>query len=218
MTQLFFIRHGRTEWNLEGRYQGAHGDSALLPESFNEIDELADFLKKYDFAKIYCSPIKRARVTAQKLESQLPQSINIVADAAFAEFDLGKMEGMLFKDVEKQYPKELDAFRHHPEHYDPTEIKAESFQELFARMTPKILEICQRYPQRNVIIISHGAALCAEIRYLQGIPLERIRSRGGLTNTSTTILQTLDEGKHFKCLEWNKTDYLSRQLTKNDTV
>ncbi|NYA65102.1 histidine phosphatase family protein, partial [Lactobacillus salivarius] len=26
MTRLFFVRHGKTEWNLEGRYQGAHGD------------------------------------------------------------------------------------------------------------------------------------------------------------------------------------------------
>ncbi|GAW63466.1 phosphoglycerate mutase [Ligilactobacillus acidipiscis DSM 15836] len=218
MTKLFFIRHGRTKWNLEGRYQGAHGDSPLLTESLHEIEELVVFLNQYDFAKIYSSPIKRARVTAQKIEAQLNQSLNIVEDEAFAEFDLGKMEGMLFKDVEKQYPKELDAFRHHAEQYDPTSIGAESFHHLFARMTPKIQEICRRYPDKNVIIVSHGAALCAEIRYLQGIPLERIRSRGGLTNTSTTILQTLDKGQHFKCLEWNKTDYLSRKLTENDTV
>lgn len=218
MTRLFFIRHGRTKWNLEGRYQGAHGDSPLLPESLREIDELASFLNDYNFAKIYSSPIKRARITAQKIESQLNQSLNIIQDEAFAEFDLGKMEGMLFQDVEKKYPKELDAFRHHPEQYDPTSIQAESFQQLFDRMTPKIIEICQRYPDKNVIVVSHGAALCAEIRHLQGVPLERIRSRGGLTNTSTTILQTLDKGQYFKCLEWNKTDYLSRKLTKNDTV
>lgn len=218
MTKIFFVRHGRTEWNLEGRYQGAHGDSPLLPESLREIDELAGFLGQYQFAKIYTSPIKRARVTAQRLESRLEQNLKIVADAAFAEFNLGKMEGMLFNDVEEQYPAEVDAFRHHPEQYDPTPIEAESFEKLFARMTPKILEICQRYPDQNVIIVSHGAALCAEIRYLQGVPLERLRKRGGLTNTSTTILQTRDQGQHFRCLEWNKTDYLSRSLTKNDTV
>ncbi|GBG93931.1 phosphoglycerate mutase [Ligilactobacillus salitolerans] len=218
MTKLFFVRHGRTQWNLEGRYQGAHGDSPLLPESIREIGELASFLNQYRFAKIYTSPIRRARVTAQTLETKLDQPLNIVADEAFAEFNLGKMEGMLFEDVQAQYPEELESFRHFPERYDPTKIEAESFQELFARMTPKILEICRRYPQENVIIVSHGAALCAEIRHLQGVPLERIRKRGGLTNTSTTILSTTDKGAHFKCLEWNKTDYLSRKLTKNDTV
>lgn len=217
MTKIFFVRHGRTEWNLEGRYQGSHGDSPLLPESLREIDELADFLGQYKFAKIYTSPIKRARVTAQRLESRLEQNINIIADEAFAEFNLGKMEGMLFQDVKKKYPTEVEAFRHHPEQYDATKIAAESFEELFERMTPKILEICQRYPDQNVIIVSHGAALCAEIRHLQGVPLERLRRRGGLTNTSTTILQTCDQGQHFQCLEWNKTDYLTREITKNDT-
>jgi Fructose-2,6-bisphosphatase len=43
MTKLFFIRHGRTKWNLEGRYQGAHGDSPLLTESLHEIEELVVF-------------------------------------------------------------------------------------------------------------------------------------------------------------------------------
>ena len=37
MTRLFFVRHGKTEWNLEGRYQGAHGDSPLLPQSLEEM-------------------------------------------------------------------------------------------------------------------------------------------------------------------------------------
>ena len=37
--KLYFVRHGRTVWNQEGRFQGASGDSPLLPESI-------DILKK----------------------------------------------------------------------------------------------------------------------------------------------------------------------------
>src|SRR5699024_7931129 len=83
---------------------------------------------------------------------------------------------------------------------------------LFARMTPKIRDIVKRYPNDDILIVSHGAALCAEIRYLQGIPLEKIRAKGGLANTSTTILQTVDDNQKFKCLVWNKTDYLKSDL------
>ncbi len=64
--KLYFIRHGKTKWNLESRYQGAGGDSELLPESFNEIKDLAQFLNKTTFSHAYASPIKRARVTAEK--------------------------------------------------------------------------------------------------------------------------------------------------------
>ena len=35
--KLYFIRHGKTEWNLEGRFQGAGGDSPLLPTAIEEL-------------------------------------------------------------------------------------------------------------------------------------------------------------------------------------
>ncbi len=217
MTKLFFIRHGKTIWNLEGRYQGAKGDSELLPESHTEIKMLAKYLKNKQFEKIYCSPIRRAFVTASELAAALPQKIMVEEDTRLSEFNLGEMEGMLFTDVAKKFPKELDAFRNHPDLYHAKEISGEGFQELFARMTPIIKEICEKYPNGNVIIVSHGAALCAEIRHLLGYSLENLRKAGGLSNTSTTILETSDE-VNFDCLEWNKTDYLNKKLDQSDTV
>ena len=55
MTRLYFVRHGKTEWNLEGRYQGAHGDSPLLAQSYLETLEafLGQLSQQYDkFLKI----------------------------------------------------------------------------------------------------------------------------------------------------------------------
>ena len=45
--KIYFVRHGKTEWNLEGRFQGYSGDSALLPEAFEEIQLLANILWMY---------------------------------------------------------------------------------------------------------------------------------------------------------------------------
>lgn len=217
MTKLFFVRHGKTFWNLEGRYQGANGDSPLLLESFNEIKLLALFLKKEKFAKIYSSPIKRAIITANELAKNLSQNLEVETNKNLEEFNLGMMEGMLFSEVAKKYPKELDNFRNHPNLYNAKNIKGESFTELFARMTPTIRKICEENPNENVIVVGHGAALCAEIRYLLGYSLEDLRKDGGLSNTSTTILETTD-GMNFRCLVWNQTDYLKRRLDVSDTV
>ena len=41
--KLYFVRHGRTVWNLEGRFQGAGGDSPLLPESIETLKELGQY-------------------------------------------------------------------------------------------------------------------------------------------------------------------------------
>ncbi|WP_057744923.1 histidine phosphatase family protein [Liquorilactobacillus capillatus] len=221
MTKLFFIRHGKTKWNLEGRYQGAQGDSPLLQESYQEIQQLCSFLKDYQFECIYSSPIKRAAITAEKIAEglRLQQPLEVKSISELREFNLGKMEGMKFTDVAQRYPQELEAFRHHPDKYDPSEINGESFPELFARMTPAIKEIAQQHQaeSKNILIVSHGAALCAEIRHLLGYPLADLRAAGGLANTSTTILET-GNGENYKCLAWNKTDYLERKLSDTDIV
>lgn len=47
MTKVYLIRHGKTEWNLQARYQGANGDSPLLANSYHEIELLAQSLQKF---------------------------------------------------------------------------------------------------------------------------------------------------------------------------
>jgi len=77
LTKLYFVRHGKTEWNLESRYQGAGGDSPLLPQSYDEMDMLGRHFQKVAFAHIYASPIKRARVTAARINRKLKKHVKI---------------------------------------------------------------------------------------------------------------------------------------------
>ncbi len=221
MTKLLFIRHGKTEWNLEGRYQGSQGDSPLLPASYQEIHQLASALQDLKFSHIYVSPLKRARDTAMTLKHDLTQpDLPVTILSRLREFNLGKMEGMAFTDVQAQYPTEFEAFRNHPDQYDPTMIQGESFQQLLKRMQPAIRQIVAANPKRedNVLIVSHGAALNALVNTLLGASLATLRDRGGLSNTSTTILETRDRGKSYKLLDWNDTSYLSRRPDPTDTI
>lgn len=217
MTKIFFVRHGKTQWNLEGRYQGAHGDSPLLEQSYHEINQLAEYLNQFKFAHIYASPIKRAQTTAKKIQQALDQDVALTLQPAFAEFDLGVMEGMKFSDVGQKYPTQLAAFRHHPDQYDAKSLGAESFEHLFVRFCPAVSQIVKDHPNQNVIVVSHGAALCAAMRHLLGVDLAHLRDAGGLANTSTTVLSS-EDGKHFECLKWNNTEYLHRKLDATDLV
>lgn len=45
--KLYFVRHGRTLWNLEGRFQGASGDSPLLPESIDILNNWVNISRKF---------------------------------------------------------------------------------------------------------------------------------------------------------------------------
>lgn len=218
MTRLYFVRHGKTEWNLESRYQGSGGDSPLLAQSYEEMKQLANHFYDTDFAHIFASPIKRARITAETIAAHLKKQPQISLLSRLAEFNLGKMEGMKFVDVESQYPEEFINFRNHPDKYDPTKIGGESYQDVINRMTPAIMQIVKDYPTENVMIVSHGAALNAEMNHLLGVNLPDLKKRGGLANTSTTIIETVNDGQSFELISWNDTSYLNRQIDKTDIV
>ena len=47
--RLYFVRHGKTQWNLEGRLQGSKGDSPLLKESIEQVSELGHYLSDTHF-------------------------------------------------------------------------------------------------------------------------------------------------------------------------
>ena len=217
--KFYFVRHGKTRWNLESRYQGAGGDSPLLPESYKEMDELARYYYRTRFAHIYASPIKRARVTALRISKNLKFQPPVSLWSRFKEFNLGKMEGMKFKDAKQKFPKEFDAFRNHPDQYHPKRIQGESFPDVIHRMTPAVKLIAQNYPNSaNVMIVSHGAALNALINSLLGSSLADLRKRGGLANTSTTILSTQNRGRTFQLVKWNNTAYISKKLDPTDVI
>ena len=218
MTKVYLIRHGKTEWNLQSRYQGAHGDSPLLASSYHEIAQLAKSLEAVPIAHVYASPLKRARVTAQKLIDHLNRPIPLTIDSRLREFNLGKMEGMHFADVEAKWPEALHNFRHHPDKYDAKLIESESFQEVIDRVGSAFKEFCRHNPGKNIVVVSHGAALNATINALVGTPMAHLKDRGGLSNTSTTILQT-DDAEHFQLEQWNDTSYLHKtKVDPTDTI
>ncbi|WP_143463704.1 histidine phosphatase family protein [Levilactobacillus enshiensis] len=217
--KLYFIRHGKTQWNLEGRFQGAGGDSPLLTESYQQMVQVGHFLRDTPFTHAYASPIKRARVTARRVVRELHQRVPLTLMSRLEEFHLGQMEGMAFDDVRQQFPAELDAFRNHPDQYDAATIGGETFTEVIDRMTPAIQTIVAANPRPtdNVLVVSHGAALNAEINALLGTPLADLRKRGGIRNTSVTILETTD-GQHFDLIDWNDTSFLTAAATPTDTI
>lgn len=218
MTKVYLIRHGKTQWNLESRYQGANGDSPLLKDSYREIELLASSLQRIPFEHAYASPLKRARITAQALLNHLNPEIPLTIDSRLKEFNLGKMEGMHFEDVAAKWPEVLKNFRHHPDKYDESLVEGESFLEVIARFRAAIEEYCRQYPNGNILVISHGVALNAAINALIGTPLAHLKDRGGLSNTSTTILTTND-GRHFELEKWNDTSYLHKsKVDPTDTI
>ncbi|KRK80689.1 histidine phosphatase family protein [Companilactobacillus nodensis] len=214
---LYFVRHGKTEWNLEGKYQGGHGDSPLLPESLHDINKLAGRLQHVRIDHAYTSPLPRAKTTAETLLKDMNRNIPLTVVDGLREFDLGIMEGQKFVKLEKEMPEVIHSFRFEPSTYDYERIQGESFEQVAKRTNEAVQNIVdESASDSSALIVSHGAALVTCIQSLLGAKVADIRKNGGLSNTSLTHLQY--SNGEYKLIKWNETGYLDKKLSSTDTI
>ncbi len=98
---LYLIRHGQTEWNLEGRLQGGK-DSPLTGLGRQQAQGVAISLKARPPSLILASPLGRARKTAEIIAKAL--EISIEKDDRLGELRFGAAEGLALKAIDERWP------------------------------------------------------------------------------------------------------------------
>ena len=203
--KLYFVRHGRTVWNLEGRFQGASGDSPLLSESIDILKQLGQHLKKIHFDTIYSSDLPRAVKSAEIIQSQLQSPCPLKSIPNLREWQLGKLEGLKIATLNAIYPQQIKAFRSNLAQFDTKMFEAESLYSTTQR-TIQFIKSLKGSTAENILIVGHGANLTASLRTLLGYKEAHLRKDGGLANASLTVLET-DDFETFTLERWNDTSY-----------
>lgn len=116
MTQLILIRHGETDWNVEGRWQG-QADVPLNERGRAQAVQLAQELKDDGIDAIYSSDLIRALETAEKLSEATKLSVQI--DRRLREIHQGEWQGMLVSEIQTRYADRFARRRDDPLHIAP---------------------------------------------------------------------------------------------------
>ena len=203
--KLYFVRHGRTVWNLEGRFQGASGDSPLLSESIDILKQLGQYLNEIHFDTIYSSDLPRAVKSAEIIQSQLQSPCPLKSIPDLREWQLGKLEGLKIATLNAIYPEQIKAFRSNLAQFDTRMFEAESLYSTTQR-TIQFIKSLKESPAERILIVGHGANLTASLRTLLGYKEAHLRKEGGLANASLTVLET-DDFEIFTLERWNDTSY-----------
>ena len=203
--KLYFVRHGRTVWNLEGRFQGASGDSPLLSESIDILKQLGQHLKKIHFDTIYSSDLPRAVKSAEIIQSQLQSPCPLKSIPNLREWQLGKLEGLKIATLNAIYPQQIKAFRSNLAQFDTKMFEAESLYSTTQR-TIQFIKSLKESSAERILIVGHGANLTASLRTLLGYKEAHLRKDGGLANASLTVLDT-EDFETFTLERWNDTSY-----------
>ena len=105
MKTLYIVRHGETDWNKMGKYQGIT-DIPLNENGLNQAKACGNALKDVTFDRILSSDLSRALVTAETIRGDRTTSITV--DKRLRELNFGDWEAMLFSDIEARWPGLID--------------------------------------------------------------------------------------------------------------
>ena len=187
MMKLLLIRHGQTDWNLLGKYQG-QTDIALSGEGIRQADLLAQNFPVDTLDIIYTSDLQRAFMTAERLAEKF--SAPLYADKALRELNFGAWEGLTYQEIAERWPQEVKNLFGAPEKLQIPE--GETFLMLQRRAMDKIHEIRAENEGKNVAVVAHGAISKAILTALLHIPLHYVWMLRQ-DNTAVNILQFDDE-------------------------
>lgn len=162
MTVLYLIRHARSTWNAQGRWQG-QADPPLDEFGQQQAAALAAHLRAETFAAVYSSPLARARQTAEHLARA--QGLDLRLDDRLKERHVGEWSGLTEAQVRERYP----------EHYRPGWWIAgppggEAQAALAERSQAAFQAILAAHPDETVAVVSHGGTLNAFLAVQLGIP------------------------------------------------
>lgn len=202
---LYLIRHGRTEWNIEGRLQGT-GDSPLVEEGIIGAKKTGKALADIPFVACYSSLMKRAQDTANYIIGD--RAIPHFHHAGLNELDFGSWEGM--KSVDLYDNPEYWQMKQRPAEYQALSNGGETIAHFQQRIVNAFNEIVQLHSQGgNVLIVSHGMTLTLLTAILKGIDWQDFRNEekhAFVQNTAINIVKI--ENEKTELVEFNQQAHL----------
>lgn len=169
LTQLYLVRHGQTDWNVEGRYQG-QTDLPLNTVGRAQAMRLSTQLTGRPFTAIYSSDLQRARETAAILAA--PLNLTVQLDPRLREVNLGEWEGQLATEIAARYPAAWVNRQSDPLHAHAP--GGEAVVDVAARVTDAANAIAQAHPAGLVVVVSHGLALATLLCLARRRPLTEV--------------------------------------------
>jgi broad specificity phosphatase PhoE len=160
---LLLVRHGRIGDRYEGRFVGST-DVPLAADSTTEIEALARHPSLQRPNKCICSPLKRARQTAEILAEAMGLTIEVNPD--LREVDFGQWEGLTFEEIAASEPESVDRWASWEDDFSFPE--GEALCHFFDRVK-KSADMIAADSAQTILSVSHGGVIRAMICHFLGL-------------------------------------------------
>ncbi len=164
--QICIARHGETDWNARGVLQGWL-DIPINELGRQQAHELAEALLAEEFSAIWCSPLVRARETAEIIAARLGLTSPLLHEG-LKERRFGAIQGIPKAELAELNPVLLQHIlkRNPATHFE----EGETMDEFADRLLGALTDIGQAHPSEPVLVITHGWAMDVVTRHVNGLP------------------------------------------------
>ena len=163
VTTILLARHGETDWNRDGRWQG-WSDPPLNETGRAQAQLLAEQLRSTPFDAVYASDLRRAFETAEIVAAT--HGLDVVADAGLREIDIGSWSGLTREEIDERFGGERP--------------DGESREQHAARVLAAVERIARANPGRRILVVTHGGTMRALHGHVSETPFHPVANCGVL--------------------------------------
>jgi broad specificity phosphatase PhoE len=188
VTTLLLARHGETDWNRDGRWQG-QTDTPLNERGRAQAHELAAQVAGNGITAVYASDLARARETGAIVADRL--RVPLRTDLRLRELHFGGWEGMTTPEIEDRYPEEVERWR--ADDGSNAFAGGETYVQMSERVVAALIDISAAHPHEDVLVVLHGGPIRGLLAHAAGVTYgEQRRLRAHLANCDVVRLAFRD--------------------------
>jgi broad specificity phosphatase PhoE len=186
VTTILLARHGETDWNRDGRFQG-QADPPLNRTGRAQAVDLSVALMAEQLAAVYSSPLRRALETAEVLAAS--HGLEPVPVDDLREVDVGSWSGLTRAEVEERFPAQFARWLDYGQGWED----GETYEEMGRRAVDALLQLAATHDGERVLAVTHGGPIRAAFAFADGTTHAEARRLGPrIGNTFVAELAVAD--------------------------
>jgi probable phosphoglycerate mutase len=213
-TKIILVRHARTNYNEQGRYQVSSDDSVLTVKGHQDAFTTGLTLQQYKLDAIYTSPLKRVRQTTEAIVAALDANDNlppVFIDSLLTEIGMSNWQGLSYQEVKEKFPEDYHCWQNTP-HLFSFNHNFYPVLELFDRAKKFWNKILTKHRGETILVVAHGGTNRALISTAVGLKPENYHSLQQ-SNCGISCLE-FSSGNYGELKYLNVTDHLGETLPK----
>ena len=187
MTTILLARHGETDWNREGRFQG-WADPPLNATGRAQAVDLSVQLMAEELAAVYSSPLRRAYETAEVVAAS--RGLEPVTVDALREVDVGSWSGLSRAEIEQRFPEQYARWLDYGQGWED----GETYEQMGDRVVGALQELAEARNGERILAVTHGGPMRAASAFADRVSYAEARRRSPVVGNTAVLEFAVEAG------------------------